>query len=138
MEEDGVLLRAPMGVGMYFPSIVLTLGSKPVTREMIEKSYAAYGSESSGKMLPLEAMRIGPASGWAYSRIYTDKTARTLPRPTVGDYPLDVEHIETHIALDFSGVAYHIRFACPRALNEKFKPDFDRFLGTLKFDAKTP
>lgn len=138
MVDGAALLQAPEQVGMYSASIIVSQAGKAVTRESAEKSYATIKGIPYNKISPLEATMVAGAPGWTYSRHYVDKIARTMPRPKTGEYPLDVEHVETKIVLDVGGATYHIRYNCPVALNEKYKPDFERFLTSLKFDAKQP
>ncbi len=133
--DGAALLQAPDSIGMYAPSIIISMGGKPVTRQMAEKSYATYKSNPHNAMSVLSKTVVGGASGWTFTWKYTDKIARTLPRPKTADYPLDVEHTQTYIMLDVGGVTYHIHYKCPLALDVKFRPDFGRFMTSLKFDA---
>lgn len=131
-DREVLSLSANEAVGVYRPRVSITRYDRVLREADIKKELAELKKLRNIELSELDQTRYGDQEAWSYSMRYVDAGALMVhDRKQVE--PSQVDSRKVTVYIPYAEQTYSLVFRCPEELYEKYRPEFDAVLRSLRF-----
>lgn len=131
--NDEVLsLSADESIGIYRPRVSIILYDHTIEEAAMRSEQEDLKKLAGIQVSALEQATYGGQKAWSYSMRFVDAGAHLIHNRKPIE-PSQVDSRKVSVLIPYAKRTYSLEFRCPEKLYEKYRPEFDALLRSLKF-----